>query len=142
MQALTPEEVRQMPPEFLCRKLSWLEEPFWIQEEVMLSANAPLSKRDRGAAPPKPSEAARVCVKPRASRKLRKLPIQNGHHLSYTTQMPSKLTLTGGKKGWSREPAAGHPTPPPFPSFLSNSIPQCTCLVREKQEKEERGNPI
>lgn len=47
-----------MPLEFLCRKLSWLEKPFWIQEVVMLSANAPLSKRGRGACDAK----SRTCV--------------------------------------------------------------------------------
>lgn len=61
------------------------------------------------------------------------------HHLGYAAQMPSKLTLAGGKKGWTPALAAVRP---PFPSFLSSSIPQCTCHVREKQEKEERGNPI
>lgn len=129
-----------MPPQFLCRKLSWQEEPFWMKEEATLSATAPVSKRDRGAAAPNASEGWRVRSRGRAGgwRSIRIKMVR--HHLGYAAQMPSKLTLAGGKKkGWTPAPAAVHP---PFPSFLSSSIPQCTCHVREKQEKEERGNPI
>lgn len=45
----------------------------------------------------------------------------------------------GKKKGWTPQLPAEHP---PFLSFLSNSIPQCTWLVRERERKRREGIPF
>lgn len=100
-----------MPPEFLRRKLSWLEKPFWMKEEATLSATAPVSKRDRGAAAAKASEGWRVLSRGRAG-SWRSLEMVR-HHLGYAAQMPSKLTLAGGGEG--TDPGACCRAPPlPF----------------------------
>lgn len=50
---------------------------------------------------------------------------------AFTAQMPSKLT---DKK--KMDPCCT----PPFLSFLPNSIPQCTCLVRERERGERESH--
>lgn len=126
-----------MPPEFLRRKLSWLEKPFWMKEEATLSATAPVSKRDRGAAPPKASEGRRVRSRGRAG-SWRSIGIKMvRHHLGYAARMPSKLTLAGGKKKRDGPRRLLPCTPPSLhssPAVSHNAPAMCVKSKRKKRE--------
>lgn len=135
-------------------ELSLWEKPFWIKGEItnMLTNMRPFfPHRDPQVSNHKTCKVDAVMLKTFSAsfsgsrRKEKKRSNSYGniwlkmvhHHPGFHSTMPSKLT----DKKREMDPSA-FGCAPPFLSILPNSIPQCTCLVRERQGKRREGIPF